>query len=162
VCAVPMRTAVAIDWIVYAKRRFAGPEQVLAYLGRCTRRVALSNDRLVHHRNGRVRFRWKDYADHDRVKVMTLEVDEFLRRFLLHVVPRGFMRIRHFGLATSPAVRCAVRVGCTTTGHSPITPRPPYNPHSCVDAVSHAASPNRVCPHWARAGASSRSSWQCG
>lgn len=88
----------AIDWIVYAKRPFAGPEQVLAYLGRYTHRVALSNNRLVDHRDGRVRFRWKDYADHDRVKVMTLEVDEFLRRFLLHVVPRGFMRIRHFGL----------------------------------------------------------------
>jgi len=88
----------AVDWVVYAKRPFAGPEQVLAYLGRYTHRVALSNDRLVDHRDGRVRFRWKDYADHDRVKVMTLEADEFLRRFLLHVVPRGFMRIRHFGL----------------------------------------------------------------
>lgn len=88
----------ASDWIVYAKRPFAGPEPVLEYLGRYTHRVALSNDRLIDHRDGRVRFRWKDYADHDRVKVMTLEVDEFLRRFLLHVVPRGFMRIRHFGL----------------------------------------------------------------
>jgi putative transposase len=83
---------------VYAKRPFAGPESVLAYLGRYTHRVALSNDRLVDHRDGRVQFRWKDYADHDRVKVLTLETDEFLRRFLLHVVPRGFMRIRHFGL----------------------------------------------------------------
>ncbi len=88
----------AVDWIVYAKRPFAGPEQVLDYLGRYTHRVALSNHRLVHHRDGRVGFRWKDYADHDRVKVMTLDADEFLRRFLLHVVPRGFMRIRHFGL----------------------------------------------------------------
>jgi hypothetical protein len=88
----------AVDWVVFAKRPFAGPEQVLDYLGRYTHRVALSNDRLVDHRDGRVRFRWKDYADHDRVKVMTLDADEFLRRFLLHVVPRGFMRIRHFGL----------------------------------------------------------------
>jgi hypothetical protein len=88
----------ALDWIVYAKRPFGGPEPVLAYLGRYTHRVALSNDRLVEHRDGRVQFRWKDYADHDRGKVMTLEADEFLRRFLLHVVPRGFMRIRHFGL----------------------------------------------------------------
>lgn len=86
------------DWVVYAKRPFAGPEQVLEYLGRYTHRVALSNDRLIDHHDGRVRFRWKDYADHDRVKVMTLDADEFLRRFLLHVVPRGFMRIRHFGL----------------------------------------------------------------
>jgi Putative transposase/Transposase zinc-binding domain len=88
----------AIDWVVYAKRPFAGPEQVLDYLGRYTHRVALSNQRLVDHRDGRVRFRWRDYADHDRVKVMTLEADEFLRRYLLHVVPPGFMRIRHFGL----------------------------------------------------------------
>jgi uncharacterized protein (DUF983 family) len=88
----------AVNWIVYAKRPFAGPEQVLNYLGRYTHRVALSNDRLVDHRDGRVWFRWKDYAHHDRVKVMPLEVDEFLRRFLLHVAPSGFMRIRHFGL----------------------------------------------------------------
>jgi hypothetical protein len=88
----------AVAWIVYAKRPFAGPEQVLDYLGRYTHRVALSNDRLVDDRDGRIRFRWKDYADHDRGKVMTLDVDEFLRRFLLHVVPRRFMRIRHFGL----------------------------------------------------------------
>ena len=71
---------------------------MLEYLGRYTHRVALSNDRLVDHRDDCVRFRWKDYADHDRGKVMTLAVDEFIRRFLLHVVPRGFMRIRHFGL----------------------------------------------------------------
>ena len=87
-----------VDWVVYAQCPFGGPAQVLAYLGRYTHRVALSNDRLVDHVEGRVRFRWKDYADHDRVKVMTLEADEFLRRFLLHVVPRGFRRIRHFGL----------------------------------------------------------------
>ena len=88
----------AVDWVVYAKRPFAGPEQVLEYLGRYTHRVALSNNRLVDHGEGRVRFHWKDYADHDRVTVMTLEADEFLRRFLLHVVPHGFRRIRHFGL----------------------------------------------------------------
>jgi hypothetical protein len=88
----------AVNWIVYAKRPFAGPEHVLRYLGRYTHRVALSNDRLIEHRDGHVRFRWRDYADHDRMKTLTLTADEFLRRFLLHVVPRGFMRIRHFGL----------------------------------------------------------------
>ncbi len=86
------------DWVVYAKRPFAGPAQVLEYLGRYTHRVALSNDRLLSLDNGLVRFRWKDYADGDRVKVMALEADEFIRRFLLHVVPDGFVRIRHFGL----------------------------------------------------------------
>ncbi len=87
-----------VDGIVYAKRPFAGPEQVLDYLGRYTHRVALSNDRLVDVRDDRVRFRWKDYADHNRVKIMALDADEFLRHFLLHVVPSGFMWIRHFGL----------------------------------------------------------------
>lgn len=88
----------AVPWVVYAKPPFGGPAQVLAYLGRYTHRVALSNARLVDLRDGVVRFRWKDYADRDRVKVMALTADEFLRRFLLHIVPRGFMRIRHFGL----------------------------------------------------------------
>jgi Putative transposase/Transposase zinc-binding domain len=84
-------------WVVYCKPPFAGPEHVLAYLGRYPHRVALSNDRLVALADGRVRFRWRDYADGDRVKVMDLEVDEFLRRFLLHIVPDHFVRIRHFG-----------------------------------------------------------------
>ena len=116
----------AIDWVVYAKRPFAGPEQVLAYLGRYTHRVALSNHRLVDHRDGRVGFRWKDYADHDRLKVMTLEVDEFLRRFLLHIVPRGFMRIRHFGLLANRTRRrhADTLSAAARTSHRPPTPAP--------------------------------------
>jgi hypothetical protein len=94
-----------VAWVVYAKRPFAGPEQVLTYLGRYTHREALSNDRLVDYRDGRVRFRWRDYTDHDCVKVMTLDAEEFVRRFLLHVVPRGFMRIRHFGLLANRSRR---------------------------------------------------------
>lgn len=114
-----------VDWIVYAKRPFAGPEQVLGYLGRYTHRVALSNDRLVDLRDGRVQFRWRDYADHDRVKVMTLEADEFLRRFLLHVVPRGFMRIRHFGLLANRTrratlTRCRALLGQPPTESAPL------------------------------------------
>jgi hypothetical protein len=93
-----LATLRAHDWVVYAKVPFAGPAQVLEYLGRYTHRVALSNDRLVSLEEGLVRFRWKDYADGDRVKVMALPAEEFLRRFLLHVVPDGFVRIRHFGL----------------------------------------------------------------
>ncbi len=85
------------DWVVYAKPPFAGPEQVLQYLGRYTHRVAISNDRLVDLRDGVVRFCWKDSRDGRRVKVMALEADEFIRRFLLHVVPEHFVRIRHFG-----------------------------------------------------------------
>jgi hypothetical protein len=115
----------AVDWIVYAKRPFAGPAQVLEYLGRYTHRVALSNDRLVDHRDGHVQFRWKDYADHDRVKVMTLEADEFLRRFLLHVVPRGFMRIRHFGLLANRTRRDRVTRCRALLGAPPAEDGPP-------------------------------------
>lgn len=86
------------DWVVYAKRPFAGPEQVLEYLGRYTHRVAISNERMVRLDRGIVRFRWKDYADGGRVKLMALAAAEFIRRFLLHIVPDGFVRIRHFGL----------------------------------------------------------------
>src|SRR5712691_1399183 len=93
------------DWVVYAKRPFAGPTQVLEYLGRYTHRVALSNERLVSSTDGVVRFRWKDYADGNRVKVMTLAAEEFIRRFLLHVVPGGFVRIRHFGFLANRARR---------------------------------------------------------
>ena len=93
-----LRTLTDRDWVVYAKPPFAGPEQVLAYLGRYTHRVALSNERLVSLENGQVRFRWKDYAHGNKRKVMTLDVEEFIRRFLLHVLPSGFMRIRYFGV----------------------------------------------------------------
>ncbi len=85
-------------WVVYAKRPFAGPESVLQYLGRYTHRIAISNDRILGLRDGVVCFRWRDYRDDNRNKVMTLPAEEFLRRFLLHVLPSGFMRIRHFGL----------------------------------------------------------------
>jgi hypothetical protein len=115
----------AVDWVVYAKRPFATPEQVLEYLGRYTHRVALSNHRLVDHRDGRVRFRWRDYADHDRVKIMTLEADEFLRRFLLHVVPRGFMRIRHFGLLANRTRLARVGRCRVLLGQPPPTDAPP-------------------------------------
>src|SRR5262249_45067175 len=90
------------DWVVDAKRPFAGPAHVLEYLGRYTHRVALSYDRLLSCADGIVRFRWRDYANGDRVKVMALHADEFIRRFLLHVVPAGFVRIRHFGLFANP------------------------------------------------------------
>ena len=92
-----LRPLRAIRWVVYAKRPFGGPEQVLDYLGRYTHRVAIANSRLVGLAEGRVSFRWKDYRHHDKQKVMTLGADEFIRRFLLHVLPDGFHRIRHYG-----------------------------------------------------------------
>jgi hypothetical protein len=92
-----------IEWVVYAKRPFAGPEAVLAYLSRYTHRVAIANSRLVAMDERGVTFKWKDYRDKSnpdkpRHKTMTLSSDEFMRRFLLHVLPGGFHRIRHFGL----------------------------------------------------------------
>ena len=93
----PLRT---IEWVVYAKRPFAGPEAVLAYLTRYTHRVAIANSRLLACDDAGVTFRWKDYRakGRERHKIMTLPTDEFIRRFLLHVLPGGFHRIRHYGL----------------------------------------------------------------
>jgi hypothetical protein len=88
-------------WVVYAKRPFAGPAQVLDYVGRYTHRVAISNNRLVSMDNGQVSFRWKDYRDDNRQKTMTLPGEEFIRRFLIHVLPDGFHRIRYFGFLSN-------------------------------------------------------------
>ena len=85
------------SWVVYLKRPFGGPEYVLHYLGRYTHRVAISNHRLVSFADGQVTFRWRDSAHHNEQKLMTLSFDEFLRRFLLHILPKGFVRIRNFG-----------------------------------------------------------------
>ncbi len=85
------------DWVVYAKRPFGGPEHVLRYLGRYTHRVAISNHRLISFADGKVTFRWRDSAHNNEQKLLTLTVDEFLRRFLLHLLPQGFVRIRNFG-----------------------------------------------------------------
>ena len=90
----PLREA---EWVVYAKRPFAGPEQVLDYVGRYTHRVAISNNRLLEIAEGKVTFRYKDYRHDAQQKTMTLEAEEFIRRFLLHVLPEGFQRIRYYG-----------------------------------------------------------------
>jgi hypothetical protein len=89
------------DWVVYAKPPFAGAGQVLAYLGRYTHRVAIANHRLVSFANGQVRFRWRDYAHGNKIKIMALSTEEFLRRFLLHTLPSGFVKIRHYGLLSN-------------------------------------------------------------
>jgi hypothetical protein len=86
-----------LEWVVYAKPPFGGPERVLKYLARYTHRVAISNRRLIKLEDGKVHFAWKDYADGGAVKTMALDAVEFIRRFLQHVVPSGFVRVRHFG-----------------------------------------------------------------
>jgi hypothetical protein len=99
-----------IEWVVYAKEPFAGPEPVLQYMARYTHRVAISNQRLVNADDGGVAFRWKNYRldGPDRWQTMTLHPHEFIRRFLVHVLPKGFHRIRHYGLfATDACCRCS-------------------------------------------------------
>jgi hypothetical protein len=128
------------EWVVYAKPPFGGPEAVLAYLSRYTHRVAISNHRLVSAEAGTVAFRWKDYRikHGDRQKVMRLASDEFIRRFLIHVLPDGFHRIRHYGLLASASRRANITkirtlLGAaqpapapeTATEHAPLTLREP-------------------------------------
>jgi Putative transposase/Transposase zinc-binding domain len=96
--AALLRTAAQPNWVVYAKPPFAGPAQVLTYLSRYTHRVAIANSRLMAMAEGKVTFRWRDYAHGHQTRTMALEADEFLRRFLLHVLPASFVRIRYFGL----------------------------------------------------------------
>ena len=91
-----------VKWVVYAKRPFGGPRLVLDYLGRYTHRVAIANGRLLDCVHGRVRFRWKDYRVRGKSKAMSLDADEFIRRFLMHVLPNGFRRIRHLGFLANP------------------------------------------------------------
>ena len=114
----------AAKWVVYSKRPFGGPAAVLAYLARYTHRVAISNSRLIALRDGAVTFKWEDYRikGRDRQKTMTLPVAEFIRRFLIHVLPSGFHRIRHYGLLASGAARITSPrcVSCSRR------PRPPF------------------------------------
>jgi hypothetical protein len=112
-----------VEWVVYAKPPFGGPEQVLAYLGRYTHRVAISNARLVSMSDGQVAFRWKDYRHHGRSKVMTLAADEFIRRFLLHTLPDGFHRIRHYGFLAN-GHRVAMLALCRRLLGAPATDAP--------------------------------------
>jgi hypothetical protein len=96
-----LRTLFRQDWVVYAKPSFGGPVQVLRYLGRYTHRVAISTHRLLAFDGERVRFRWKDYAHGNKQRVMALAAGEFLRRYVQHVLPHGFVRIRQFGFLTN-------------------------------------------------------------
>jgi predicted RNA-binding Zn-ribbon protein involved in translation (DUF1610 family) len=130
------------EWVVYAKRPFAGPQAVLAYLSRYTHRVAISNQRLIALDDRGVTFRWKDYRVKagNTVKAMTLSAPEFMRRFLLHVLPGGFHRIRHYGLLANAGrkknlahVRHLLLVPADTT--------------PATDLEANAAQPTFVCPH---------------
>jgi len=112
------------DWVVYAKPPFGGPEQVFRYLGRYTHRVAISNNRITDLADGKVTFSYKDYKSDGRHKLMTLDAVEFLRRFLLHVLPRGFVRIRHYGLCASANVNTRLVIAQRLLG-ADSSPAPP-------------------------------------
>jgi hypothetical protein len=131
------------EWVVHAKRPFAGPQAVLAYLARYTHRVAISNSRLIALDEAGVAFKWKDYRikGRDRLKTMTLDAGEFIRRFLLHVLPSGFQRIRHYGLFAG-----AVRAGNIERVRQ-LLAAPEASPGSAhADADSETKTPARRCP----------------
>jgi hypothetical protein len=135
-----LRQAVRTKWVVYAKRPFAGPRQVLAYLSRYTHRVAISPKRLLglDEQNQTVTFAWKDYADEAKHKTMRLEVKEFLRRFCLHLLPRRFVKIRHFGFLGNRQRRA-----CVAQAQALLKAEPP-----APDASPLAGTPvSLVCPH---------------
>jgi hypothetical protein len=139
-----LNASVKHDWVVYAKPPFGGPEQVLKYLARYTHRIAISNRRLVSIDDQDVTFNWKDYAHGNRTRTLTLDGKEFLRRFLLHAVPSGFMRIRHFGLLanrtrTENLATCRQLLGVPPdTGTTAVASPSPTSviDHACCPACS--------------------------
>lgn len=132
----PLRTC---EWVVYAKRPFAGPEAVLAYLSRYTHRVAISNRRLVAMDENGVTFRWKDYRTKGRTrhKTMTLDANEFMRRFLLHVLPSGFHRIRHYGLLANAGRRENLAKARALLNAPPL--------ESVIDEIATTPVPTFIC-----------------
>jgi hypothetical protein len=136
------------EWVVYAKRPFGGPAQVLKYLAGYTHRVAISNQRLISMADGKVTFWWKDYADGSRKKQMTLDAQEFIRRFLLHVLPAGFHRIRHYGFLANSVRKeklalCRKLLGQRTP---PTPPDPGEVPPAEEDPPSSDKPKSQLCP----------------
>jgi hypothetical protein len=130
----------ACDWVVYAKQPFAGPQQVLDYVGRYTHRVAISNNRLLDIEGDQVQFKWKDYRDGDQVKTMTLSAEEFIRRFLMHVMPNGFHRIRYYAVfwETVIAARSCLRAAaCLVCVRSNITRNHPSPKRSTASVTKN-------------------------
>jgi hypothetical protein len=141
-----LSAATRTDWVVYAKRPFGSSEQVLKYLARYTHRVAITDRRLLDFKDGMVRIRYKDYAHGNRKKVLTLSALEFVRRFLLHVLPRGFVRIRHYGILSNrhrkedlALCRQFLSDSATADAESPELAKAIESPPS--------VTPTRVCPN---------------
>ncbi|HKD69931.1 MAG TPA: transposase [Candidatus Binataceae bacterium] len=129
------------DWVVYAKKPFAAPRHVIQYLAHYTHRVAIANGRLLRFENGQVTFRWRDSAHRNQKKIMTLDAVEFMRRFLLHVLPRGFVKIRHFGFLANRERKRALAL-CSAL--LPSTPPAIENPRAEIPSPPHRV---RLCPH---------------
>ena len=134
-----LRRLRSVNWVVYAKPPFGGPEHVIKYLARYTHRVAISNGRLLEMRNGQVTFRWRDSANGNQQKEMSLDAVEFIRRFLLHVLPSGFMKIRHFGFLANRRRRQALAL-C----RSLLPPTPVAVAHLLTETQQRAVE--RKCP----------------
>ena len=141
-CLAPLRRA---KWVVYAKRPFGGPQAVLAYLSRYTHRVAIANSRLIACNHAGVTFRWKDYRaeGRDRQKLMTLATAEFIRRFLIHVLPHGFHRIRHYGLLAS-GTRAANIARARQLLDVPVA-QPEVGDTNCAEATEPKPNPCPCC-----------------
>jgi Putative transposase len=125
--------------VVYSKPPFGGPEHVLKYLARYTHRVAISNGRLISVENGQVRFRWRDSRHNNRSSTMRLEATEFIRRFLLHVLPAGFVKIRHFGLLAN-------RNGCRALALCRVHLHSAENDLTKLLDEQQRSALNRACP----------------
>lgn len=143
-----LRRAAAQDFVVYSKAPFAGPEQVLRYLGRYTHRIAIGNERLRAHHDGKVTFGYRDRKDGGRKKRTTLTGSEFTRRFLLHVVPKRFVRVRHYGLLANGVKRSRLTLARSKLG-SPATTRPsPAKAETWQDTYRRLLGRDpRKCPH---------------
>ena len=137
-------------WVVYSKSPFGGPEQVLKYLARYTNRVAISNKRIQSFEGGKVSFSWKDYSQGDRKRIMTLSSVEFIRRFLLHVLPTGFMRIRYYGfLATrhrAKKTELARLLLSQLTRSAENNPESPEPPQPQTDPAGEPIDDLDICP----------------
>jgi hypothetical protein len=121
-----------LKWVVYAKPPFAGPQQVVNYVGRYTHRVAISNHRIVDIEGGEVKFTWRDYRHNNQQKTMTLSADQFIGRFLLHVLPNGFHRIRYYGFLANP-YRQEKLEQCHQLLGMPLTPESSSDPAAMED-----------------------------
>jgi hypothetical protein len=135
-----LNRAAGTEWVVYAKPPFGGPRQVLKYLARYTHRVAISNQRLVALEDGRVTFRWKNYARAGEPAIMTLKAEEFIRRFLLHVLPKGFVKVRHFGFLANRGRRenvvlCRKLLATSSTVMPDLAPPPGHSDEPETDTV---------------------------